>query len=112
VSPVNWFAAGMCAAFGGQWLGMLLIAGQRRRFRAAAMSTLLKSTLLARCYKAHGTAAPWRDVSLVGVKAVVKQIAAELNGAGHRDAARFLLEQLSPKVVPLHPPGDGCEVMP
>jgi hypothetical protein len=71
------------------------------------VSTLLKSTLLARCYKAHGTAAPWRYVSLVGVNAVVGQIAAELNAAGHRDAARFLLEQLSPKVVQLRPPGDG-----
>jgi hypothetical protein len=39
--------------------------------------------------------------------AALFQLASELNAAGHRDAARFLLEQLSPKVVQLRPPGDG-----
>ncbi len=71
------------------------------------MSNLLKSTPLDRCYKAFRVAAPWQNDSLLRVNAVVEQIATELNAAGHRDAARFLLEQLSPKVVPLHPPGDG-----
>jgi hypothetical protein len=34
VSPFGWFAAGMCVALGGQWLGMLLVAWQRQRFYA------------------------------------------------------------------------------
>lgn len=71
------------------------------------MNTLLKNTVLSRCYKAHGTASPWRSVSLVGVNAVVGQIATELNAAGHCEAARWVVEQLSPKVVPLRPPGPG-----
>ena len=32
MSSIGWFAAGMCAAFLGQWLGMLWLAKQRERF--------------------------------------------------------------------------------
>jgi hypothetical protein len=32
MTPVAWFAAGICVALGGQWLGMLLVAWQRQRF--------------------------------------------------------------------------------
>jgi hypothetical protein len=32
MSPFDWFAAGMCVALGGQWLGMLLVAWERQRF--------------------------------------------------------------------------------
>jgi hypothetical protein len=33
VSAVGWFAAGVCAALLGQWLGLLWVARQRERFR-------------------------------------------------------------------------------
>jgi hypothetical protein len=32
MSQLDWFAAGMCVALGGQWLGMLLVAWERQRF--------------------------------------------------------------------------------
>ena len=32
MSAVGWFAAGVCAALLGQWLGMLWVARQRKRF--------------------------------------------------------------------------------
>ncbi len=70
------------------------------------MSNLLKSTLLRRCCEAYADS-HGRNVSPVGMHAALFQLASELNAAGHRDAARFLLEQLSPKVVQLRPPGDG-----
>lgn len=65
------------------------------------------TTLLARVIAAYNEWAPRPNPSPVGINHVIIYLAAELNAAGHRAAARHLLEQLSPKVVPLRPPGPG-----
>ena len=65
------------------------------------------STLLARVIDAYNEWAPPPNPSPVGIHHVIIHLAAELNAAGHPAAARHLLEQLGPKVVPLLPPGSG-----
>ena len=65
------------------------------------------TTLLARVIDAYNEWAPMPNPSPVGIKRVIILLAAELNTAGHHAAARHLLEQLGPKVVPLLPPGSG-----
>ena len=65
------------------------------------------TTLLARVIAAYNEWAPPPNPSPVGIRHVIIHLAAELNAAGYRAAARHLLEQLDSKVVPLLPPGPG-----
>ena len=60
------------------------------------------TTLLTRCLQAyHEAAAPARLPSH-GIRCTLEHLAAELVTAGHRDAAGWILDELSAKVIPLH----------
>jgi len=62
------------------------------------------NTLISRCQQAHHEAVQWEYVtSTIGTRAILEHLAAELNHAGHRDAAGWLLSQLSAEVIPLRP---------
>jgi hypothetical protein len=56
---------------------------------------------------AHAAAARNYPSSHRGMNAALFHLASELNSAGHCDAARWVVEQLNPKVVPLRPPEPG-----
>ena len=71
----------------------------------------MDNTLLGRCKVAHNDAVSWEYVtSTIGTRAILEHLAAELTIAGHRDAAAWLLGQLTAEVIPLRPrtPGDAA----
>jgi hypothetical protein len=64
----------------------------------------MDNTLLGRCKVAHNDAVNWEYVtSTIGTRAILEHLAAELNHAGHRDAAGWLLGQLRAEVIELRP---------
>ena len=66
------------------------------------------TTLINRCQQAHHEAVTWEyTTSPTGTRAVIEHLAAELNHAGHRDAAGWLLSQLTAEVIPFRRPDRG-----
>ena len=69
------------------------------------------TTLIHRCLQAHHDSVgleAYGVLSTRGARAVIEHIAAELNHAGHQDAARWLLSQLRAEVIPLRPDQGGA----
>ena len=70
------------------------------------------TTLINRSQQAHHDAVGlevYGVLSTRGTRAVLEHLAAELNHAGHPDAAGWLLSQLTADVIPLRPtPGDAA----
>jgi hypothetical protein len=62
----------------------------------------MDNTLINRCRQAHLDVSGW-DAIPIGTRAILEHLAAELNHAGHRDAAGWLLSQLSAEVIELRP---------
>ena len=64
----------------------------------------MDNTLIGRCKVAHNDAVSWEYVaSTIGTRAVIEHLAAEINHAGHSDAAAWLLSQLTAEVIELRP---------
>jgi hypothetical protein len=69
----------------------------------------MDNTLLGRCKVAHNDAVQWEYVtSTIGTRAILEHLAAELTIAGHRDAADWLLGQLTAEVIELRPDRGGA----
>ncbi len=69
----------------------------------------MPTTLIHRCRHAYADGASTSSiVDRDGIRATLEHVAAELNLAGHRDAAGWLLGQLHAEVIPLRPEMGGA----
>ena len=69
----------------------------------------MPTTLITRCRHAYADGASTSSVvDRDGIRATIEHLAAELTHAGHRDAAGWLLGQLTAEVIPLRPERGGA----